>query len=183
VKVGETFKWAITVTNPNDCTLKGVKLVDDITATPGLLWTVTGSTPKADQQSDAKLTWADLGIIAPGKSKDVTIDVKVKPESVAGRFTDTAVVTAICGPAPADAEAIAAAGGAPVGGGATAEGAGVGVPVEARVTLNLPDVLTVAGAIELPAQLPRTGAAPLATMALGLCGAGLALRGFGRRRR
>ncbi|MGH9008673.1 MAG: hypothetical protein ACRDYF_02365, partial [Acidimicrobiia bacterium] len=36
---GDTFNWTVTVTNPNDCVLTKLKVVDTITATTGILWT------------------------------------------------------------------------------------------------------------------------------------------------
>jgi hypothetical protein len=142
---------------------------------------VLGSaTPAADETSDRAVTWNDIGPIAPGQSKDLSIKVTVPPGSAGGQFTDTAVATALCGPSAADAGAGATAG--------ASGGKGTSAPLEAKATLDKPGVLMLARAAELPAQLPslpRTGAAPLAVAALGLGGAGLgvALRGLGRRRR
>ena len=93
--------------------------------------------------------------------------MRVAPESTAGRFTDDAVATGVCGPAPGAA-------------GAGAE-AGVGVPLEARVTLNLPEVSAVLGE-PLRGVLPRTGGLTSAIPAMLLTTLGLLLQRSNRRR-
>jgi uncharacterized repeat protein (TIGR01451 family) len=162
---GDTFTWTVTVTNPNDCVLTKLKVVDTITATPGVIWTVDSSTPKADQMANSGLTWNDIGPLNPGQSKDLKIQVTVSPKSGGGKFLDEAVATGICGPAAGTAGADAA----------------VGVPLEARVSLNLPEVNAALGAL-LPRELPRTGGVFILLPALALTGGGLVLRASKRRR-
>ena len=67
----------------------------------------------------------------------------VGTDSGGGKFLDEAVATGVCGPAAGTAGADAA----------------VGVPLEARVSLNLPEVNAALGAL-LPRELPRTGGRP-----------------------
>ena len=164
---GDTFTWTVTVTNPNDCVLTKLKVVDTITATPGVIWTVDSSTPKADQMTNSGLTWNDIGPLNPGQSKDLTIKVTVSPKSGGGKFLDEAVATGVCGPAAGTAGAEAA----------------VGVPLEARVSLNLPEVSLALGANLLPRELPRTGGLLAVLQALALTGGGLLLRQSKRRKR
>src|SRR4051812_22186777 len=45
VRPGDRFTWAIEVSNPNDCVLDKVKVVDTITATPGVRYRVVSSDP------------------------------------------------------------------------------------------------------------------------------------------
>lgn len=163
VKPGEEFTWTVTVSNPNDCVLRQVKVVDTISTTPGILYSILSSDPKADSTTANSLTWNDIGPINPGQKKDLLIRMRVTPDSGGGRFLDEAVATGVCGPAEA--------------------GAGVGVPLEARVTLNLPEVVVVLGA-PLRAELPRTGGGLVAALpALGLVASGLLVRGVARRGR
>lgn len=165
VKPGQEFTWQIKVSNPNDCVLSSVKVVDTISATDGIVYSIVSSNPKADSTSTKGLTFNDIGAIEPGQSRDLSIKVRVSEETTkAGNFTDEALVTGVCGPASADA------------------GAGVGVPLEAKVTINVPGVLLVRGAA-LTGELPRTGAAGMLLPALALTGMGLLLRGAVRRRR
>jgi uncharacterized repeat protein (TIGR01451 family) len=163
---GDTFNWTVTVTNPNDCVLTQLKVVDSISADPGILWTVDSSTPKADKMAKEGLTWNDIGSLNPGQSKDLRIQVTALRETAGGRFLDEAVATGVCGPAAGTAGAEAA----------------VGVPLEARVSLNLPEVNMALGAL-LPRELPRTGGVLTLLPALALTGGGLALRASKRRRR
>ena len=166
---GDSFTWTVTVTNPadNDCVITNLKVVDTITATPGIKWSVTGSTPAANQQSDTGLTWNDVGPLNPGQSKELKIHVKVLPDTGPGKFLDEAIATGTCGPAAGTAGAEAA----------------TGVPLEARVSLNLPEVNVALGANLLPRELPRTGGLLAVLPALALTGGGLLLRQSKRRKR
>jgi hypothetical protein len=166
VKPGDDFTWTVSVSNPNDCVLQQLKVVDTITADPGIVWTVDRSTPNADQMANSGVTWNDVGPLNPGQSKDLTIHVLVLPTSGGGKFLDTAAATGVCGPAAGTAGANAA----------------VGVPLEAKVSLNLPEVNAALGVL-LPRELPRTGGALAVLPALALTGGGLALRRSSRRRK
>lgn len=161
VKVGEDFVWTVTVTNPNDCVLTSVKVVDTISTTDGVLYSIVSSTPQASSTTEKSLTWNDVGPIQPGATKDLLINMKVSPDSKGGRFTDDAVATGVCGPAAGQANA------------------GTGVPLEARVSLNLPEVIQVVQAL---AELPRTGGLFTALPALLLTSLGLGLRVLRRRK-
>jgi uncharacterized repeat protein (TIGR01451 family) len=163
---GDTFTWTIKVTNPNDCVLTQLKVLDTITAASGIIWTVGNTNPAANQKSNNSITWNDIGPLNPGQSKDLTIDVTVGSDSGGGKFLDEAVANGVCGPAAGTAGAEAA----------------VGVPLEARVSLNLPEV-TVAAGVLLPRELPRTGGVFTLLPALALTGGGLLLRASKRRRR
>lgn len=164
---GDTFSWTITVTNlkENDCVVSKLKVVDTITADPGIKWTVDSSTPSAGQMSKDGVTWNDLGTLMPGESRDVKIQVTVAKDSGGGRFLDEAVATGTCGPAAGTAGAETA----------------VGVPLEARVSLNVPEVALALGAL-LPRELPRTGGMLAVLPALALTGGGLVLRRVKRRK-
>jgi hypothetical protein len=167
VGAGDTFNWTIKVTNPNDCVLTKLKVVDTITATPGVVWTVGSSTPAADQKSNSGLTWNDVGPLNPGQSKDLTIGVTVDKNTGAGKFLDEVLATGVCGPAAGTAGAEAA----------------IGVPLEARVSLNLPEVTAVLGGNLLPRELPRTGGLLAVLPALALTGGGMFLMQTNRRKR
>ncbi len=163
---GEDFTWTVTVTNPNDCVLTNLKVVDTISADPGVVWTVNSASPTANSLTNNNVTWNDVGPLNPGQTKDLKINVKVGPTSGGGKFLDEAVATGVCGPAAGTAGADAA----------------VGVPLEARVSLNLPEVNAALGAL-LPRELPRTGGLLTLVPALALTGGGLALRRANRRKR
>jgi hypothetical protein len=130
------------------------------------VWTVNSATPTANNLTNNNVTWNDVGPLNPGQSKDLKINVKVGPTSGGGKFLDEAVATGVCGPAAGTAGADAA----------------VGVPLEARVSLNLPEVNAALGSL-LPRELPRTGGLLTLIPALALTGGGLALRRVNRRKR
>ncbi len=166
VGAGDSFIWTIKVTNPNDCVLSKLKIVDTITATTGIIWTVDKAEPKADQVANSGVTWNDVGPLNPGQSKDLKIFVKLSDKTGGGKFLDVAEATGVCGPAAGTAGADAA----------------VGVPLQARVELNLPEVNAALGANLLPRELPRTGGALAVLPALALTGGGLLLRQTRRRK-
>ena len=162
---GETFTWTINVTNPNDCVLTQLKVVDTITADPGIIWTVDSASPTASQMSSDNVTWNDIGPLNPGQSKDLKITLTVGSDSAGGLFHDLAKATGVCGPAQGTAGAEAA----------------VGVPLESSVTLDLPEVSVALGTL-LPRELPRTGGLFTVLPALALTGGGLMLRAARRRK-
>jgi len=96
VQAGDNFTYTIRVDNPYDCTLTNVKVTDTITGTDGVLWTVTGTHPPADTQTNSKLVWNDIGPIKSGGSSSVNIDVSIPANSAAGKFTDHATATGDC---------------------------------------------------------------------------------------
>lgn len=151
VAPGDDFVYTIRVTNPYDCTLHNVRVVDELTADDGVTWTVTGSDPEADELSDTRIVWNDVGPIDPGASVDLAVNVSVDDDSQAGFFHDIARATAECFDQPVEGE----------------DDAGVGIPLEGEDSLDLPEVRVPAAAA--PPALPRTGggaAAGLAGLAL-----------------
>src|SRR5581483_4236935 len=93
VTPGQDFHWTVTVTNPNDCVLQQLKVVDTITADPNVVWSVQDTSPNADQMAKGGVTWNDVGPLNPGQSKALLIHVMVLPTSGGGRFLDTAEAT------------------------------------------------------------------------------------------
>ena len=162
---GDTFTWTINVTNPNDCVLTQLKVVDTITADPGIVWTVDSASPTASQLSSGNVTWNDVGPLNPGQSKDLKITLTVGSDSGGGLFHDLAKATGVCGPAEGTAGTEAA----------------VRVPLEASVSLDLPEVSVALGSL-LPRELPRTGGLFTILPALALTGGGLMLRAVRRRK-
>ncbi len=162
---GETFTWTIKVTNPNDCVLTQLKVVDTITADPGIIWTVDSASPTASQKAADNVTWNDIGPLNPGQSKDLKITLTVGPTSGGGLFHDLAKATGVCGPAEGTAGAEAA----------------IRVPLESSVTLDLPEVDAALGTL-LPRELPRTGGLFTLLPGLALMGGGLVLRAARRRK-
>jgi hypothetical protein len=162
---GETFTWTINVTHPNDCVLTELMVLDTITADPGITWTVDSATPTASKMSSGNVTWNDIGPLKPGQSKDLKITLTVGSDSGGGLFHDLAKASGVCGPAEGTAGAEAA----------------VRVPLEASVSLDLPEVNAALGVL-LPRELPRTGGLFTLLPALALTGLGLMLRAARRRK-
>jgi uncharacterized repeat protein (TIGR01451 family) len=162
VNAGDSFTYTINVTNPfADCELVNVKLVDTITTTAGVKYTITGTNPASSSISGGVITFNDIGPIPPKQSKNVTISVAIPADSKAGQFTNNAKATGSCAT------------------GSATGGARVTVPITGETTVVVP---SVSGGAVLPATgvdvLPRTGLSSpvMALTGLGLLGAALALR-------
>jgi uncharacterized repeat protein (TIGR01451 family) len=97
VRPGDHFTYTITVSDPYDCTLKHVKVVDTIVTDAGVKYTVGATNPTADVVTPPKLVWNDIGDITTGHSKSLTVSVSVDKDSLAGLFVDHAKATASCG--------------------------------------------------------------------------------------
>lgn len=96
VHPGDNFSYTITVTNPHACTLTGVKVVDTLTTTGGVRYTIDGANPGASSQTGSTLTWNDIGPIAPGATKQLVVNMTLDSGSGGGTLTETANVTASC---------------------------------------------------------------------------------------
>lgn len=152
LSAGENFVYTITVTNPFDCTLTNVSLVDKATGDPGVRFQVGQQDPPATSvektgfQESNVLRWSDIGPIAPHQSRVVRVAMDVAPDSAAGVITDDAEAAAKCEVATPDGSARTK------------------VPVSGRVTVRAPEVTAgaqVAGqqVRRGPPELPRTGGA------------------------
>ena len=96
VDAGRRFSWQLEISNPNDCILDQVKLVDITQPSRGLAYTVVGTSPAAKIDGDT-VTFEGIGPIAPGAKRTLRIDVQVDPTSTAGRFSNQAAASGLCG--------------------------------------------------------------------------------------
>jgi hypothetical protein len=165
VRPGDHFTWTTTVSNPNDCVLDGVEVVDSIATEPALRYKILSTSPQASIADNSKLTFKDLGSLPPGRSKTLRVEVQVDDDSPLGRFSDEAVATGTCG----------------------------GAGMVGRVRLDAPDVSRVlaaaaaGGSLLLPRAaaeaLARTGGLLAVLPALALLGGGSLLWRLPRRKR
>ena len=108
VTPGDEFLYTITVTNPHDCVLADVRLVDTPTLPDGVKLQVVSMTPPGGDFPAGVITQGnlathpDLGPIGPGETKTVTIKVKVPLDSAPGNITAVAVATGVCPVDPHD---------------------------------------------------------------------------------
>lgn len=136
---GSTFTYKIHIDNPYDCTLNPVDVKDQISTDSGSATaSVTGTSPQADTQSDTAIEWKNVGPIAPGGSKDLTITFT---GNGAGVLKDHIDVSATCG------------------NGSAAGSNQITVPLTGTFTVSSPSIGGPgAGNVKAPAeQLPRTG--------------------------
>ena len=162
VNAGDSFTYNINITNPfADCDLTNVRVVDNISGSNGVKYSVTATNPTASSVSTSQVVWNDIGPIPAKQSKSVSITVAVAGNSAGGVFTDNATATGSCATGSAQG------------------GARITVPISGETTVTLP---SVTGGKELPStgvdELPRTGSTgpALALAGLGLLGAALGLR-------
>jgi hypothetical protein len=100
VRPGDKFTWTIALTNPNDCALDKVKVVDATTAGPGVVWRVLTTLPKSTLGKDGSLTFDGVGPIRTGETKTLQIQGEVDGKSVPGTITNNASAAGSCGGAP-----------------------------------------------------------------------------------
>ena len=97
VTPGDEFTYTITVTNPHDCVLTGVKIVETPKAeAAGVKFEVVSVVPSGASVVDGVATVPDIGPLGPGESKTVTVKVKVPLDSAPGPLEALAVATGIC---------------------------------------------------------------------------------------
>ena len=96
VDAGGRFSWLLEISNPNDCVLDQVKLVDTTQPSKGLAYKVVGTSPQAKVNGDV-VTFEKIGPLQPGATKSLRIDVQVDEDSAAGRFTNQAAANGLCG--------------------------------------------------------------------------------------
>ncbi|MGH8998505.1 MAG: hypothetical protein ACRDY7_03855, partial [Acidimicrobiia bacterium] len=95
---GDRFTWELTVSNPNDCVLDDVVLVDQAGTTRGMRWRVVSATPQARIEG-TKVTFEGIGPLGLGESARLRIDGEVDPSSPPGRFLNQAAAAGKCGSA------------------------------------------------------------------------------------
>jgi LPXTG-motif cell wall-anchored protein len=96
VTAGDNFTVTISAKNPYACTIKNVKVVDKITGTDGLKWTVGDTRPKANHKTNTEVVWNNIGNISPGGSKQVQVDIAIDSDSASGTMKDTSTMTGKC---------------------------------------------------------------------------------------
>ncbi|MGH2717568.1 MAG: hypothetical protein ACRDJU_03170 [Actinomycetota bacterium] len=122
VNPGDSFHYTITVSNPYNCTLSNVKVVDTTTASSGVRFTITGESPAANSNSNGVLTWNNIGSLAPGANSVLTVNVTISSGSGGGKLTEKAAVTGSCGVGNAQGTAT------------------VGLPLSGSQTVNVPTI-------------------------------------------
>lgn len=97
VNPGDHLTYSIVVTNPYQCTLSNVKVVDTTTASSGVQFVLTSATPTPNTIIGGTVTFNNAATLAPGGSETLTINVSIPSSSSGGTLTDNAVVTGTCG--------------------------------------------------------------------------------------
>jgi uncharacterized repeat protein (TIGR01451 family) len=97
VMPGDEFTYTIDVTNPHDCVLEKVKVVDTPKAkAAGVKFELKSLTPSGGSLENDIATFPDIGPLGPGETKTVKVKVKVPADSAKGALEALAVVTGIC---------------------------------------------------------------------------------------
>ena len=99
VTINEDFSYIVKVTNPNDCIVTGLKLVEAPTAPAGVKIEIVGTDPPGGTVADGVATYPDLGPLGPGETKTVKINATIPPGSAEGLLKALVVATGVC---PAD---------------------------------------------------------------------------------
>ncbi|HUQ40268.1 MAG TPA: hypothetical protein VM030_08945 [Acidimicrobiales bacterium] len=95
VSPGQTFTYDVVVPNRGACTLTNVKVVDTVTGPEGS--TIVSTVPPASTTDGLKLTWNDIGPLAPNETKTLVITVKVPDNAPQGAvYKNNMTVTGKC---------------------------------------------------------------------------------------
>jgi len=103
VTPGETFVYTVTITNPNDCDLTHLELVETPSGNPaGVQFTILSTTPTGADLGAGGLTatWPPVVELGAGSTKTFKITVKIPPGSTLGKLTALAVANGLCPAAP-----------------------------------------------------------------------------------
>jgi hypothetical protein len=100
VRPGDTFNWNLEVSNPNDCVLDEVKVIDSPAAGRGVNWKALTSVPRATRSPNGDLVFESFGGIVTGETKSLQINAQVEPDSGLGAITNRATAVGTCGDAP-----------------------------------------------------------------------------------
>ncbi len=100
VQPGEALSWTLAVSNPNDCVLDMVRVVDAASAEPEVRWKPVSTLPRSTRGKDGSLVFDNIGPIRTGDTKTVKINAEVDPDSGPGTITNKATATGVCGAAP-----------------------------------------------------------------------------------
>jgi len=101
VTPGENFVYTIDVTNPNDCDLTHLKVIETIGVSPAAekpaaaQFTVVSTTPP-DDLAGGVATWPDLGVLGAGETKTLTVKITVPLDSPPGKLKALAVASGLC---------------------------------------------------------------------------------------
>jgi uncharacterized repeat protein (TIGR01451 family) len=90
---GETLNYKVNISNPFDCTLNPVKVVDEV-APSGVRTSLVNAL--GGQKSGNTITWSNVGPIAPHASKTVPVSMLIAPDSPAGVVSNHVNVNATC---------------------------------------------------------------------------------------
>jgi hypothetical protein len=157
VDVGDAFTVTFTVTNPYDCALRDVRLIDVITTEEDARFEILSTDPRASQATSGSalrsgaITWSDIGDIPPHARRSVT--TRIGARGGEGAILDTATAS---GRLADCAEPGATVGGVSVGAVGTVLR---GVSGEVRVPVVATRVLA-----QFSEPLPKTGAGVATTL-------------------
>jgi hypothetical protein len=96
VGAGNNFTWDVTVSNPNDCMLRDVKLVDVATPTKGVRFEVKSTSPGSTQAPDGTITFDSLDQIPLGAERSVRIEAVIPDDATAGAIANSVSATGTC---------------------------------------------------------------------------------------
>ena len=96
VRAGDRFSWEITVSNPNDCTLRDVKIVDTPAPSKGVHFTVKSTSSGADQAADGTITFDPLDQLPLGGVRTLRIEAVADETSAPGTIANSVTAAGTC---------------------------------------------------------------------------------------
>ncbi|MCA1844301.1 MAG: DUF11 domain-containing protein, partial [Actinobacteria bacterium] len=96
VTTGDEFTYIVKITNPNDCAVSDLKLVEAPTAPAGVKFEIVSTDPPGGDVVAGVATYPDIGPLGPGETKTVRINMKIPLDSAEGLLKALAVATGVC---------------------------------------------------------------------------------------
>ncbi|MCA1842836.1 MAG: PASTA domain-containing protein, partial [Actinobacteria bacterium] len=105
VTPGDDFTYTIVITNPNDCVLSKLKIVEKPTLPAGVKLLVLSATPLGGNLAAGVISstleaalFPDIGPLGPGESKTIKVKVKIPADSLGGKLISLATADGVCPP-------------------------------------------------------------------------------------
>jgi len=96
VRPGDRFSWQITLSNPNDCVLRNVSVVDTPAPGRGVRYAVKSTSAGATQAADGTITFDPIDQLQLGGTRTLRIDAVVDDTSAPGTIANSVSAAGTC---------------------------------------------------------------------------------------
>jgi hypothetical protein len=96
VRPGDRFSWDITLSNPNDCVLRNISVVDTPAPGRGVRYAVKSTSPGANQAADGTITFDPIDQLPLGGTRTLRIDAVLDDASAPGTIANSVTAAGTC---------------------------------------------------------------------------------------